>query len=167
VPKPTDTQDTIAGFLRVEAGGGVLRNDQILWDVGIILHADAPNTQEAMAEQLMQEAIFWGMNAAGTSVVMSNGDQWYVTYTRCPGLSTRKADPMVAMTRYRAMIQWRMPGLAVPLGQQRVFSGRITLPPLPPLQAQRMNAPRPGRKTATPSGVPRPTRKGPPASAWG
>jgi hypothetical protein len=118
VPKPSNTADTINGFLRVEAGGGVLRPDGILWDVSVILHAYANNTDEAMAEQLGEEAVAWGANATGFTQVMSNNDKWYITYSRVTGWNTRKGDPLVAMTRYRSMITWRVPGLPIIPGQR-------------------------------------------------
>lgn len=118
VPKPSNTADTINGFLRVEAGGGVLRADGILWDVSCILHAYANNTEEAMAEQLGEEAVAWGANFTGSSVQMPNGDVWYCTYARCSGWNQRKGDPLVAMTRYRSMVTWRIPGLPIIPGQR-------------------------------------------------
>ncbi|HVQ84622.1 MAG TPA: hypothetical protein VMS84_07585 [Mycobacterium sp.] len=118
VPKPSNTADTINGFLRVEAGGGVLRSDGILWDVSCILHAYANNTDEAMAEQLGEEAVAWGANFTGSSVKMPNGDVWYCTYARCSGWNQRKGDPLVPMTRYRSMVTWRMPGLPIIPGQR-------------------------------------------------
>jgi hypothetical protein len=143
VPKPSLTEDTINGFLRLEAGGGVLRPDGILWDVAIILHAYANNTDEAMAEELIGEAVAWGANAQGTVTVMPNGDKWYCTYSRCTANALRKADPMVAMTRYRAMVTWRVPGLPIIPGQR--ITRRVT-PEQIVAQNQIAQAPRPGRK---------------------
>ena len=124
VPQPSNTADTINGFLRLEAAGGVLRADGIFWDVSCILHAYANNTDESLAEQLGEEAVAWGANMTGTSVVMPNGDKWYCTWARCSGWNTRKADPLVAMVRYRSMVTWRMPGLPIVPGQR--FRRRVT-----------------------------------------
>lgn len=161
LPKPSNTADTINGFLRVEAGGGVLRPDGILWDVSCILHAYAPNTQESMAEQLGEEAVAWGVNATGFTQVMPNGDRWYITYCRCTGWNTRKADPLVNLTRYRSMITWRVPGLPIIPGQRfrriatseqivaqnAVAEGAQAAPQPPqPQQHTPRNTPRPSRR---------------------
>jgi hypothetical protein len=154
VPKPSNTEDCINGFLRVEAGGGVLRGDGILWDVSCILHAYAPNTQEAMAEQLGEEAVAWGANFTGSSVQMPNGDVWYCTYARCSGWNLRKADPLVAMTRYRSMVTWRIPGLPVIPGQRfrrivtsdQIVEQNTVAQAVAPGAAAPGNAPRPSRR---------------------
>jgi hypothetical protein len=144
VPQPSATADTINGFLRVEAGGGTLRLDTILWDVSVILHAYAPNTEEAMAEQLIEEAVAWGANAQGTTTFMDNGDAWYITYSRCTSFAIRKADPYVNLTRYRAAVTWRVPGIPIVPGQRF----RRIVPPPPPEQqaAEPTQAPKPSRR---------------------
>lgn len=116
LPRPADTADTINAFLRIEAGGGVQRPDGYLWDVSVILHAYAPNTQEAMAEHLIGVAVGWGANAQGVTIAMPSGDKWYVTYSHAPGVITRKADPLVNLARYRAMVTWRVPGIRLEPG---------------------------------------------------
>ena len=141
VPQPSKTADTINGFLRLEAGGGSLRGEMMLWDVAVILHAYAPNTQEYVAEQLIDDAIAWGSNAAGYTQVMPNGDEWYVTYSRCTGFATRRADPLVNLTRYRGMVTWRIPGLPVVPGQPF----RRVVPP-PAAADVIADAPRPTRR---------------------
>lgn len=138
VPRPADTADTISGFLRLEAGGGSLRGEQLLWDVSIILHAYAPNTQEAMAEQVIGDAVAWGANAQGSTIVTPSGDEWYVTWSRCTAFVVRRADPAVNLTRYRSMITWRIPGLPPHTPGQR----RIAVPAV----ADASNAPRPSRR---------------------
>ena len=142
VPRPDKTEDTISGFLRIEAGGGNLRGEMLLWDISIILHAYAPNTQEAMAEQVIADAIAWGANAQGIIIPLDN-DNWYVTYSRCTGNITRKADPLVSLTRYRGMVTWRVPGLLMVPGQQPSGGGTATATVVTP---QKTNAPRPSRK---------------------
>src|SRR6185295_15775746 len=86
------------------------------WDVSVILHAYAAHTEEGMAEHLIGVAVAWGSNAQGTTIVMPNEDQWYVTYSHCSGFITRKPDPMVNLSRYRAMVTWRVPGIGVAPG---------------------------------------------------
>jgi hypothetical protein len=145
VPEPSKTADTINGFLRVEAGGGTLRGEMLLWDVAVILHAYANNTEEYLAEQLINDALTWGSNASGYTQAMPNGDEWYITYSRCTANATRKADPYVNMTRYRAMVTWRIPGLPpLPVGAR---ARRVVAPPSGP-----------SPRTAVP-GAPKPTRR--------
>jgi hypothetical protein len=147
-PQPSKTADTINGFLRVEAGGGTLRGELLLWDVAIILHAYANNTDEYLAEQLINDALTWGADAAGYTQPMPNGDEWYITYSRCTGNVVRKADPYVNMTRYRAMVTWRIPGLPpLPVG---ALAPRLVTPAAPP--------PTPGVQTRTPNAS-TPTRR--------
>jgi hypothetical protein len=157
IPKPSNTADTINGFLRVEAGGGVLRADGILWDVSCILHAYANNTEEAMAEQLGEEAVAWGANFTGSSVVMANGDVWYCTYARCSGWNVRKADPLVPMTRYRSMVTWRMPGLPIIPGQR--FKRIVTPEQITAQNVVAQGAVAPAAKTPLAHNAPRPRRK--------
>jgi hypothetical protein len=147
VPRPSNTEDTINGFLRVEAGGGVLRADGILWDVAIILHAYAPNTQEAVAEQLITAAVAWGGNAQGV-IIPVGSDNWYVTYSRVTGFIVRKADPLVAMTRYRAMVTWRVPGIPVVPGQpfRAVVEPDAADQAVVAQQTAHRSAPRPSRR---------------------
>ena len=159
LPQPSKTADTINGFLRVESGGGVLRGDGILWDVSCILHAYAPNTQEAMAEQLGEEAVAWGANANGFTQIMPNSDRWYITYSRCSGFNVRKGDPLVNMTRYRSMVTWRVPGLPVIPGQrfrrivtpEQVVEQNVIAQDVAPVSApapapRSRSAPRPSRR---------------------
>ena len=144
VPQPNKTADTINGFLRVEAGGGNLRGENLLWDVAVILHAYAPNTQEYMAEQLIGDALTWGANATGYSQAMDNGDNWYITWSRVSGFATRKADPLVNLTRYRGMVTWRIPGLPLAPGQHR--SRAIHQPRYDVSGELASDAPRPSRR---------------------
>lgn len=144
LPRPADTADTVNAFLRIEAGGGVLRPDGYLWDVSVILHAYALNSQEAMAEHLIGVAVGWGANAQGVTMVMPNGDEWYVTYSHAPGVIIHKADPMVNLARYRAMVTWRVPGM-----------------PMEPGMGLRYGVPAPQQQEAAVSGAdaPKPTRQ--------
>jgi hypothetical protein len=161
LPKPSNTEDTINGFLRVEAGGGVLRSDGILWDVSVILHAYAPNSQEAIAEQLGQEVVAWGANANGFTQIMPNLDRWYITYARCSGFNVRKADPLVNLTRYRSMVTWRVPGLPIIPGQR--FRRIVTSDQIIEQNAAAQASAAPVNAPAAPNGprpsAPRPSRR--------
>jgi hypothetical protein len=107
LPDPDDSEDTVGGFLRVEAAGGSLTGEMLLWDMSIILHGYSPI--EPQAEDIIGRAVAWGSNATGITVPVNNLD-WYVTFSRASGLPTKQQDPMVNLTRYRAMVSWRIPG---------------------------------------------------------
>lgn len=160
LPRPAETADTINGFLRIEAGGGVLRPvsglEQLMWDVSVILHAYAPNTEESFAEELIGRAVAWGANAQGTTTTLRNGDKWYVAYSNATGLATRKADPLVNMTRYRAMVTWRIPGLPITPGEGIV---RHTPEPGDSAALGDSAAAPARRRTPPPPGTPRPSRR--------
>lgn len=114
LPKPADTEDVINGFLRVEAGGGSVMADEILFNVNIILHSYASNNDESSAELNMQKALAWAGNAQGTTLVHpSTQKEYFVTYSRISSLGHRQGDPLVNMARYRGMVTWRIRGEAI------------------------------------------------------
>src|SRR3954471_13653992 len=111
LPRPSKTEDTINGFLRVESGGGPVLADNILYDCSLILHAYANNTDESKAEQLIGEALGWAGAAQGQILTHpSTGYEYYVTYTRITAVGMKHQDPMVNMVRYRGMVTWRLKG---------------------------------------------------------
>lgn len=107
LPNPDDSEDTVEGFLRLEAAGGAQVNENFMWDMAIILHSYSP--VEPQAEDIIGKAVAWGSNSQGTTTTVINLD-WYVTYSRATGLPTKQQDPMVNLTRYRAMVSWMIPG---------------------------------------------------------
>jgi hypothetical protein len=107
LPNPAKSEDTVEGFLRLEAAGGAQVNENLMWDSAIILHSYSPI--EPQAEAIIGRAVAWGSNAQGITVTIDNFD-WYVTFSRASGLPTKQQDPMVNLTRYRAMVSWRIPG---------------------------------------------------------
>lgn len=109
-PEPDRREDTIGGFLRVESGGGTQVGEQLLWDMNLILHGYHPD--EVQAEKITQRAVAWGANAAGITTDV-DGEEWYVTFSRASALATKVQDPLVNLTRYRAMVMWRIPGNAL------------------------------------------------------
>lgn len=107
LPNPAADEDTVEGFLRLEAAGGAQVSENLMWDSSVILHAYSPI--EPQAEDIINKAVAWGSNAQGITVTINNLD-WYVTFSRASGLPTKQQDPMVNLTRYRAMVSWRIPG---------------------------------------------------------
>jgi hypothetical protein len=117
IPQPAPNQETITSFLRLESGGGIQRQDTILWDMKLILHSYAPNDQETAAEDNLAKAVAWGSNAQGCTITLLNGDAYYVTYSHAVALSHRQGDPYVDLIRYRSMVNWRVQGKAIGPGQ--------------------------------------------------
>ncbi|MEB4212328.1 hypothetical protein [Mycobacterium sp. 94-17] len=118
VPKPGRDQDiaAVSGFLRVQAGGGVLRPDGFLYDVVVHLHAYAPNNQESLAEIIAMRAVAIGGNAQGSMLVHPSLQRpWYITYSRVTSLAVASADPLVAMSHFKASCLWRTQGMEDPL----------------------------------------------------
>lgn len=107
LPEPDQDADTTEGFLRIEAAGGSLLPDTYFWDMAVLLHAYSPN--EPQAESLISKAVAWGSNATGVTTTVAALD-WYVTFSRATSLPTKQQDPLVDLTRYRAMVSWRIPG---------------------------------------------------------
>jgi len=111
LPQPSKTDDTVNGFLRVESSGGFLRADGLLYDVGVILHAYAPNSAESAAEQLLATALGWGGNAMGTTITHPSSQvQYFVAFSRVSGAGVRLQDPLVNLTRFVGKVSWRLQG---------------------------------------------------------
>lgn len=110
LPNPSDNADTVNGFLRVEAGGGNKAN-YLQWNMSVILHAYSPN--EIEAEAIIGDAMGWMTAARGQQIA-----GWSVVEVPNCTVAHRYSDPQViGLTRYRAMVTWRVPGqLMVPGG---------------------------------------------------
>jgi hypothetical protein len=118
LPQPGRTQDTVNGFIRIEAAGGSLMTDQVFFTCGLIIHSYAPNNQESMAEINMMHAMAHAGNAQGRLLVHPSLQRpWYVTYSRITALGVRQADPLVNMTRFRGMVTWQIQGMNNPLNE--------------------------------------------------
>lgn len=114
LPQPGATQDTINGFLRIEAAGGPIMPDSVFFDIGIVLHSYAPNNQESMAEQVLALAIGWGNNASGTTIIHpSSGLPYFVSYSRCNSVGAKQQDSLVNMVKFVGKVTWRMQGQLV------------------------------------------------------
>jgi hypothetical protein len=127
VPQPTETADTINGFLRVEAGGGAIMGNQVLFNASIILHSYASNNQESLAEQLMVQAIAYGSNAQGCTIVHpSSAIPYFICFSTATALAMKQEDPLVNLVRFRAMVTWRLQGVPVstPVTGGRLASSR-------------------------------------------
>lgn len=115
LPVPSKTEDTVNGFLRIEAAGGSVQKDGLLFDVGLILHSYAPNNMESLAELIMMRATAIAGNAQGQMITHASLQRpWYVTFSRIQGLALRQADPLVNLTRFKALVMWRVQGMTDP-----------------------------------------------------
>lgn len=109
LPNPKSNEDTVNGFLRIERGGGAKVN-LTEFDQTILLHAYSPNEPEAA--EISDNAIAWMSAARGQKIAGRS-----VTGVPHVSDSQKLADPnVVALTRYRSTVTWRVPGqlLVVP-----------------------------------------------------
>jgi hypothetical protein len=117
-PTPNQNEDVAYpdGFVRVEAGGGAwtATDEGVFFDASAIIHGYGDYENEWKAEDLCGTALAWGGNAQGLTLNLE-GTDWYVTYSRITALATELADPLVRLTRFRGMITWRIPGVAIAL----------------------------------------------------
>lgn len=113
-PQPAPNKDTISEYLRIQGGGGAQQvqvgQEGYFWQVSLILHSYAPDEDEVKAENNLARALGWGANAQGTYITTRSDVEWYVSYSFSPGLGTKVTDPRVALTRYRGLVTWRVPG---------------------------------------------------------
>jgi len=104
LPSPAANADTINGFLRVEAGGGNEAN-VFEYNMTVLLHGYSPN--EIQASSICRTAYKWMKAARGQSIA-----GWYVSGVPNTVSPHRLDDPnVIGLTRYRAMVTWRTPGL--------------------------------------------------------
>lgn len=116
LPQPERTSDTVNGFLRIEAAGGAIQTDELVFNVNLTLHSYANNNQESLAEIILVRALGKAGNAQGQMIVHPSLQRpWYVMYSRISSLGVRQNDPLVAMSRFVGKITWRVQGQLDPL----------------------------------------------------
>jgi hypothetical protein len=92
--------------------------DEYLFNCGLIIHSYAPNNQESQAEINMMNALAHCGNAQGRYIVHPSLQRpWFVTCSRITALAVKQHDPQVNLTRFHAMITWRIKGSADPLNE--------------------------------------------------
>lgn len=123
LPKPPPSADTVSPLLRVEAAGGFLRQDELLFDISIILHSYAPENQEIAAEQNLTVALGYGARGIKAFPITVGTIDWYVIHSWVTASVLRQNDPLVNMARYRAMLTWRIPGQAIAIPTPAKLSG--------------------------------------------
>lgn len=118
IPQPSNTADTVNGFIRIEAAGGAVMLDEVLFNCALIIHSYAPNNQESQAEINMMHALAHCNNAQGRYIVHPSLQRpWFVTYSRITSLAIKQADPDVNLTRFRGIITWRVKGMTDPMNE--------------------------------------------------
>ena len=110
--KPASDADTVVPWLRLEAAGGPLRPDELLYDLSIILHSYGPQNLETEAEANICRAIGLGARGVYTFTVTAGGIDYWVAHSTAT-TPVRQNDPLVNMPRYKAMLTWRMPGQGI------------------------------------------------------
>lgn len=108
LPEPDQNEDTVNGFLRLEAAGGNPTGEDMFFNAQILIHAYSPD--EEQAELIALKATGWGSNAQGITFHTMN-HEFYVSVSSIAALPVKQQDPLVDLTRYRAMITWRIPGI--------------------------------------------------------
>lgn len=106
VPRPADNEDTIHGFLRVEAGdiSPVLEFRSVAWDMSFLLHAYSPN--EIEAAHIIGTAMAEAASAHFQSVM-----GFYIVDVLGVSGGVRLSEPRVPdLIRYRATVTWRVTG---------------------------------------------------------
>lgn len=106
LPQPEQDRQMLDGYLRVEAAGGFQDEDEIMWDVSIILHSFSED--EEVAETNIGMAVAYACAAEGVAIP-GGGRDWYVSWAQARNLPTRMDDPNIPnYARYRAMVSWRV-----------------------------------------------------------
>jgi hypothetical protein len=114
LPKPAARADTVTPWLRLEAGGGFQRDDEIMFDLSLILHSYAPQNEEPAAAKNLRTALGYGARGIYTFTVTDpDGVDWWVAHSKVQGNLFKQNDPLVNMPRYKAMLMWRIPGQAL------------------------------------------------------
>jgi hypothetical protein len=106
LPRPADTDDTVNGFLRVEAGdiSPLLQFRSVAWDLSFLVHAFSPN--EIEAADIIGKAMAHAASAHFQSVL----GYYIVDVVNVIG-GHRLPEPRVPdLTRYRAAVTWRVTG---------------------------------------------------------
>lgn len=110
LPRPADTDDTVHGFLRVEAGdiSPLLEFRSVAWDLSFLIHAFSPN--EIEAADIIGKAMALAASAHFQTIITERGKYYIVDVVNVIG-GHRLPEPRVPdLTRYRAAVTWRVTG---------------------------------------------------------
>lgn len=102
LPIPANDEDTVHGFLRIEAGP-CTRSGLDCWDLSYLMHAYSP--VESEAADISNKAMAYATAAQGQKVM-----GWYIVYVVSVVGGVRLSDPDVSLPRYRSAVTWRVQG---------------------------------------------------------
>jgi hypothetical protein len=106
LPIPANNEDTVHGFMRIEAGDAVPVNYGAAYDISWLMHAYSDN--EDQASLISRTAIAWVAAATGQTVA-----GWYIVSVPTVIGGQRLHDPNVpspGLLRYRSAVTWRVAG---------------------------------------------------------
>lgn len=104
LPDDSDPNDTINGFLRIEAGGGVKLN-YTQYNQTVQLHTYVPNEYEVQGVDIANKAIAYMSAAVGVTV---NG--CYIADVPNASVVQRRTDTRVNLLRYMSWVTWTVEG---------------------------------------------------------
>jgi hypothetical protein len=104
LPNDTNPNDTVNGFVRVEAGGGIKVN-LTEYDQAILLHTYMPFEYEPAAAQLAGTVTAYMSAASGLKI----GGRYVSEVTHATAIQ-RRSDPAVNLLRYLSFVTWRVAG---------------------------------------------------------
>src|SRR6516162_5088220 len=113
-----------APLMRVESAGGFMRTDELLFDISVILHSYGPENQETVAETNLCTALGYGARGVKSFTITVDGNDWWVAHSWVTAAPLRQNDPLVNMTRYRAMLTWRIPGQGIGVPSTQITGRR-------------------------------------------
>lgn len=121
LPQPANTADCVNGFVRVEAAGGAVMVNELMFNVGLIIHSYGTYDAESMAEIVCMKALALAGNAQGRFITHPSLQRpWFVTYSRISSLAVKQNDARVPMVRFRASVTWRLQGSHDPINEPPV-----------------------------------------------
>jgi hypothetical protein len=107
LPQPNSDQDTLQGFLRIEAGDStpIPSTWGAAWNCSFLMHSYSPN--EVQAEDVSTNALGYVAAATGLTIV-----GWYVVGVPTVIGGRRLYDPLVPadIVRYRSAVTWTVAG---------------------------------------------------------
>jgi hypothetical protein len=108
LPSDTSPNDTMYGFVRVEAGGGPKKN-LLEYDQAILVHTYVPFEYEIQGEEIANTVIAYMSAATGVTI----GGSCSVTAVPHATAFQRRSDPRVNLLRLLSFVTWTIAGTPV------------------------------------------------------
>lgn len=102
-PPPSPTDDTVHGWMRIEAGDASPVEYGAAYDIPFLMHAYSDN--EDQASLISRTAIANVAAATGQTVA-----GWYILQVPTVIGGQRLTDPGISLLRYRSAVTWRVHG---------------------------------------------------------